>query len=179
VKPFRKGLHDRYGAQRANGPKLPSESEAREQLTDEAMISYVTDGGHVMYEWSNEDLVVSYISGDTAQIARALGSVVGSGSWIVKIAKIVKIVKIVKTVVAYVAPDDPIHLLLPEEVAHETSSNGGCCGWWMSPRPSRRVAFPCRFRVGPGGAAGPLLPANSGPGSWRCPQDAQSSSPRR
>jgi predicted acetyltransferase len=108
VEPFRKALQDRYGAQRANGPKLPSKSEATEQLTDEAMMSYVTDGGHVAYEWSNEDLVVSYISGDTPAIARALWSVVGSGS------------SVVKNVVAYVAPDDPIHLLLAQEVSHET-----------------------------------------------------------
>jgi predicted acetyltransferase len=92
VGPFRRTLYERYGAQRANGPRLPSESEAREQLTDDGMMSYVTDGGHVVYEWSNEDLVVSYLSAVTPEIARTLWSVVGSGS------------SIVKNVVAYVAP---------------------------------------------------------------------------
>jgi predicted acetyltransferase len=154
VKPFRKSLHDRYGAQRANGPKLPSESEAREQLTDEAMISYVTDGGHVIYEWSNEDLVVSYISGDTAQIARALWSVVGSGS------------SIVKTVVAYVAPDDPIHLLLPEEVAHETYLKRWMLRVVDVPKAvSARGFSPAVSGSAPVALQDPLLPGNSG--SWQ------------
>jgi predicted acetyltransferase len=154
VKPFRQSLHDRYGAQRANGPKLPSESEAREQLTDEAMISYVTDGGHVIYEWSNEDLVVSYISGDTPQIARALWSVVGSGS------------SIVKTVVAYVAPDDPIHLLLPEEVAHETYLKRWMLRVVDVPKAvSARGFSPAVSGSAPVALQDPLLPANSG--SWQ------------
>jgi predicted acetyltransferase len=107
VEPFLKRLHDRYVAERANGPKLPTVSEAREQLTDEGMMSYVANGGHVVYEWAKEDLVVSYLSADTPEIARALWSVVGSGS------------SIVRSVVAYLAPGDPVQLLLPEEVAHE------------------------------------------------------------
>ena len=107
VEPFLTRLHDRYVVERANGPKLPTRSEAREQLIDEGMMSYVGDGGHVVYEWAKEDLVVSYLSADTPEIARALWSVVGSGS------------SIVRSVVAYVAPDDPIQLLLPEEIAHE------------------------------------------------------------
>ena len=107
VEPFLTRLHDRYVVERANGPKLPTRSEAREQLIDEGMMSYVGDGGHVVYEWAKEDLVVSYLSADTPEIARTLWSVVGSGS------------SIVRSVVAYVAPDDPIQLLLPEEIAHE------------------------------------------------------------
>ena len=108
VEPFMKSLQVRYAAQRANGPKLPSIAEAREHLTDEAMMSYVTEGGFVVFEWRKGDLVVSYLLADTPEIARALWSVVGSGS------------SIAKKVVAYVDPDDPIHLLLPEEVAHES-----------------------------------------------------------
>lgn len=109
VEPFRQRLHDGYAAQRANGPKLLTKPEAREQLTDDTMMSHLTTGGHVVYEWHKGDLVVPYLSADTLEIARALWSVVGSGS------------SIAKKVVAYVAPDDPIHLLLPEEVANETS----------------------------------------------------------
>ena len=108
VEPFIKSLQVRYAAQRANGPKLPSFAEAREHLTDDAMMSYVTEGGFVVFEWRKGDLVVSYLLADTPEIARALWSVVGSGS------------SIAKKVVAYVDPDDPIHLLLPEEVAHES-----------------------------------------------------------
>lgn len=108
VEPFLKNLHDRYAAHRANGPKLLSGADATEQLTGDGMMSYVTDGGHVVFEWHDNDLVVSYLMADTPEIARALWSVVGSGS------------SIAAKVDAYVAPDDPIHLLLPEEVAHET-----------------------------------------------------------
>jgi predicted acetyltransferase len=154
VEPFRKTLHDRYGAQRANGPKLPSESEAREQLTDDGMMSYVTDGGHVVYEWSNEDLVVSYISADTPEIARALWSVVGSGA------------SIVKNVVAYVAPDDPLHLLLPEEVAHETYLKR----WMLRVMDVPKAVSARGFSPAVTGSAAvalqdPLLPGNSG--SWQ------------
>lgn len=108
MEPFRKSLMDRYVRQRANGPKLLSVAEATEQLTDTEMMSYVTDGGFVVYEWHDGDLVVSYLLGDTPEITRALWAVVGSGS------------SVAKKVLAYVAPDDPIHLLLPEEVAHES-----------------------------------------------------------
>ncbi len=108
VEPFLKSLGDGYAARRANGPKLPTVAEAKEQLTDEGMMSYLTDGGHVVYEWHEGDLFVSYLSAKNPEIARSLWSVVGSGS------------SIAKKVLAYVAPDDPIHLLLPEEVANET-----------------------------------------------------------
>jgi predicted acetyltransferase len=107
VEPFRKSLLDRYVSQRANGPKLPTVAEAREHLTHDEMMSYVTEGGHVVFEWHEGDLVVSYLCADTPEVARALWSVVGSGS------------SIATKVVAYLSPDDPIHLLLPEEVAHE------------------------------------------------------------
>lgn len=108
VEPFLRTLHERYTAQRANGPKLPTAAEAKRQLTGDGMMSYVTGGGHVVFTWRGDDLAVSHLSADTPDVARALWSVVGSGS------------SIAKNVVAYVAPDDPIHLLLPEEVANET-----------------------------------------------------------
>jgi len=154
VEPFLQTLRDHYCAQRANGPKLPSLPEAREQLTDDGMMSYFTDGGHVVYEWSNEDLVVSYIGADTAQIARALWSVVGSGS------------SIVKNVVAYVAPDDPIHLLLPEEVAHEMYLKR----WMLRVLDAPKAIAARGFSPAVTGSAevtlnDPLLPENSG--SWR------------
>lgn len=150
---FLRSLHDRYAAQRSNGPKLPTESEAREQLTDDGMISYLTEGGHVSYEWQENDLVVSYISADTPEVSRALWSVVGSGS------------SIVRKIVAYVAPDDPIHLLLPEEVAHETYLRR-----WMLRLLDVPKAIAARgFSPAVTGSAAvalddPLLPGNSG--SW-------------
>lgn len=154
VGPFLQTLRDRYSAERANGPKLPTPSEAREQLTDEATMSYFTHGGHVSYEWSNEELVVSYLSADTPQIARALWSVVGSGS------------SIVKNVVAYVAPDDPIHLLLPEEVAHQMYLKR----WMLRVLDAQKAIAERGFPPAVTGSAAlvltdPLLPGNAG--SWR------------
>lgn len=154
VESFRKSLLDRYVAQRANGPKLLSLAEAKEQLTDDAMMSYVTDGGHVVYEWHEGDLVVSYLSADTPDIARALWAVVGSGS------------SIAKKVVAYVAPDDPIHLLLPEEVAHETNVKH----WMLRVMDAPKAVAARGFSPAVTGSAqvllaDPLLPDNRG--SWR------------
>jgi predicted acetyltransferase len=154
VGPFLKSLHDRYVAHRASGPKLPTEAEAREQLTDDGMMSYFADGGHVVYEWAKEDLVVSYLSADTPEIARALWSVVGSGS------------SIVKNVLAYVAPHDAIHLLLPSEVAHETYLKR----WMLRVMDARQAVAARGFSPMVTGSApvaldDPLLPGNAG--SWQ------------
>ena len=154
VEPFRTSLGDSYTAHRANGPKLPTVTEAKEQLTDDAMMSYVTDGGHVVFEWRKADLVMSYLSADTPEIARALWSVVGSGS------------SVAKKVVAYVAPDDPIHFLLPEEVAHETSVKH----WMLRVMDAPKAIAARGFSPEVTGSAmlvldDPLLPGNTG--SWR------------
>lgn len=154
VEPFLKSLHERYAAQRANGPKLPTVAEAKEQLTDADMMSYVTDGGHVVYEWDKGDLVVSYLSGDTPEITRALWSVVGSGS------------SIAKKVVAYLAPDDPIHLLLPEEVAHETQLKRWMLRVMDAPKAIAARGFSSAVTVSAAlTIEDSLLPGNSG--SWR------------
>ncbi|MHB8184800.1 MAG: GNAT family N-acetyltransferase [Dermatophilaceae bacterium] len=39
---FRQRLHDGYAAQRANGPRRLSEADAKEQITGDGMMSYVT-----------------------------------------------------------------------------------------------------------------------------------------
>jgi predicted acetyltransferase len=154
VGPFMTSLQDRYAAQRANGPKLLSVGEAKEHLTGDAMMSYVSDGGFVVYEWHKDDLVVSYLLADTPKTARALWSVVGSGS------------SIAKKVVAYVDPDDPIHLLLPEEVAHECQLKR----WMLRVLDVPKAIAARGFSPGITGAAtlslnDPQLPGNSG--SWR------------
>ena len=154
VEPFLKSLHNGYAEQRASGPRLLSVADASEQLTGDGMMSYITDGGHVVFEWHGEDLVVSYLSADTAEIARALWSVVGSGS------------SVATKVEAYVAPDDPIHLLLPEEVAHETYLKRWMLRIMDAPEAVAARGFPS---TATGSAAvtlvDPLLPGNSG--SWR------------
>lgn len=154
LEPFRQRLHDGYAARRANGPKLLSEADAKEQLTSDEMMSYVTDGGHVVFEWSDDELVVSYLSAEAPEIARALWSVVGSGS------------SIAKKVVAYVAPDDPIHLLLPEEVAHQTHVKR----WMLRVMDAPKAVAARGFSPAVTGSAAfvledPLLPGNGG--SWR------------
>jgi predicted acetyltransferase len=154
VEPFVKSVHDRYSAQRASGPKLPSVADAREQLTGDGMMSYVTDGGHVVFEWRRDDLVVSYLSADTPETARALWSVVGSGS------------SIATKVEAYIAPDDPIHLLLPEEVAHETYLKR----WMLRIMDAPKAVAARGFSPAVTGSAAvtlvdPLLSGNCG--SWR------------
>jgi len=154
LEPFRQSLNDGYAAQLANGPKMLSAAEAKEQLLGDGAMSFLTDGGHVVYEWRKENLEVSYLQADTPKTARALWSVVGSGS------------SIAKKVVAYVAPDDPIHLLLPDEVAHETYVKR-----WMFRVMDVPKAIAARgfSPVVTGSVAlaleDPLLPGNSG--SWR------------
>ncbi|MHB8273579.1 MAG: hypothetical protein ACYDC9_02235 [Dermatophilaceae bacterium] len=88
------------------------------------------------------------------ETARALWSVVGSGS------------SIAKKVVAYVAPDDPIHLLLPEEVAHETYVKR----WMLRVMDAPKAVAARGFSPAVTGSAAlalgdPLRPGNSG--SWR------------
>lgn len=154
VEPFLAGLHERYVSQRANGPKLPTATEAGELLTDAGMMSYLTTGGHVVYEWAKEDLVVSYLAADTPEVARALWSVVGSGS------------SVARNVRAYVAPLDAIHLLLPEEVDHETYLKR----WMLRVLDVRKAVAARGFPPGLTGSAAfalqdQLLPDNGG--SWQ------------
>jgi predicted acetyltransferase len=99
-----------YAAQRANGAKLLTAGELDDAL-DADSFSYFTDDGCVLYEWHEGNLVVSCLLAGSEATARALWSVVGSGS------------SVAKQVHAYVSPDDPIHLLLPEEAAHDVQQH--------------------------------------------------------
>ena len=154
VKSCLRSLHDWYAALRASGPRLPSEADVRKEFTDDGVMSYVTDGGHVVFAWHDNDLLVSSLCADTPEVTRALWSLVGSGS------------SIATRVKAYVAPDDPIHLLLPEEVAHETSLQR----WMLRVMDAPRAVAARGFSPGVAGTAGvavedQLLPLNSG--QWR------------
>jgi predicted acetyltransferase len=100
-------LSRRYAAQRANGPKLLSRAELERALTDADGFSYVAEDGFVLYEWDGHTLGVTCLVALSEATARALWAVVGTGS------------SIARTVHAYVSPDDPIHLLLPEEASHD------------------------------------------------------------
>ncbi len=92
---------------RANGPREETEAELREDLADDALFAYVADDGFVVYGWDGQDLVVYELRAGDAATARALWSVVGSGS------------SIAKNVYAYLAPDDPVHWLVGETVARD------------------------------------------------------------
>jgi predicted acetyltransferase len=154
VEPLRQSLCDGYAAQRANGPQLPCGADAKEQLTGDGMMSYVTDGGHIVFQWRDSDLMVSSFLADTPEIARALWSLVGSGS------------SIAKKVEAYVAPDDPIHLLLPEEVGHQTYLKRWMLRVMDAPKAVAARGFPATTHVSAAvSLVDPLLSGNSG--SWR------------
>jgi predicted acetyltransferase len=114
----------------------------------------LADDGFVFYEWDGGNLVVTCLVAGSEATARALWSVVGSGS------------SIVKQVHAYVSPDDPISLLLPQEAAHEVVQTR-----WMFRLLNAPAAIASRGmaeRVS--GSAllsltDPLLPSQSG--TWR------------
>ena len=93
-------VRDSFTGSRACGPKEDGEAEQRETLEDSAMFTYVADRGFVTYGWEGSTLVVYQIVAADADTARALWRVVGSGS------------SISKRIHAYLAPDDPIHLVL-------------------------------------------------------------------
>ena len=68
---------------------------------------YAADDGFVIYGWEKQDLVVHCMVAGSVATARALWSVVGSGS------------SVAKKVLAYLAPDDPIHHVLDESVSED------------------------------------------------------------
>jgi len=144
-------LTDRYTTQNANGAKLLTADEILDSLTENGSFSYFTDDGFVFYEWRQTNLFVTCMVAPTEASARALWSVVGSGS------------SVAKTVHAHVSPDDPIHLLLPEEVAHDARHTR-----WMLRVLDAPQAISLRgFPSGVSGSAAltiedPMLPSQSG-----------------
>jgi predicted acetyltransferase len=89
---------------RTSGPLVHDVDDTRETLRDPTVFSYLADDGFVLYGWQGSDLRVHELTAGSEQTARALWSVVGSGS------------SVARTVHAYVAPRDPLHLLLGEGV---------------------------------------------------------------
>ena len=88
---------------RASGPLDNAASEVRESLEDDDVFGYVADDGYCLYGWHpGGALLVQELVAGSEQTARALWSVVGSGS------------STAKTVHAYVDPRDPLVLLLGE-----------------------------------------------------------------
>src|SRR5680860_839419 len=144
-------LTEHYVGQNASGPKLLSTAEIEEALTDAESFSYLTDSGFVFYTWHEQDLLVTCMAASTEASARALWSVVGSGS------------SVAKRVHAYVSADDPIHLLLPEEVNKATRH----ARWMLRILDARRAVAARGFPADVSGSAtfsltDPLLPGQSG-----------------
>jgi predicted acetyltransferase len=100
-------MHRHYAHARANGPKDETEVELREQLAEDSVFGYLSDDGFVVYGWEGEALVVYQLQAGDAETARALWSVVGSGS------------SIAKTVYAYLPADDAVHWLVGDTVARD------------------------------------------------------------
>ncbi|HYJ68082.1 MAG TPA: GNAT family N-acetyltransferase [Nocardioidaceae bacterium] len=92
----------------ASGPKELDADTTRYSLADPKLYCYRTDDGLLMYAWAKGEFVVHHLTAGSEQSARALWSLVGSGS------------SVAKTVHAYVSPHDPVHLLLPDTASSET-----------------------------------------------------------
>jgi predicted acetyltransferase len=92
-----------HTAGRISGPLAWEESKVAEWLGDEDNFGYIADDGFVVYNWDDSDLRVDEIIAGSESTARALWATVGSGS------------SIASNVKAFIAPNDPVHLLVDSE----------------------------------------------------------------
>jgi predicted acetyltransferase len=104
-----------HAAGRVSGPLVWAESKVAEWLEDEDNFGYLADDGFVVYNWDDSDLRVDEIIAESEATARALWATVGSGS------------SIASNVKAYVAPNDPVHLL----VEHEADKHAQLQRWML------------------------------------------------
>ncbi len=146
-------LHERA---RITGPRDRSADEVRRSLEKDEVFSYLADDGFCRYSWHGPDdgeLVVHELVAGSESTARALWSVVGSGS------------STVQTVHAYVSPRDPLPLLLGDNLALAGEQNR-----WMlrvidlAGAVTTRGFPPAAAAAVPLEVDDPLLPANTG--SW-------------
>jgi predicted acetyltransferase len=84
-------------------------------LGDEENFAYLADDGFVVYNWDGSDLRIDELVAGSEPTARALWATVGSGS------------SIARTVNAFVAPHDPVHLL----VSHEADKQAQIQRWML------------------------------------------------
>lgn len=102
-------------AGRESGMLRWPEAKVREWLAESDTFCYLADDGFVVYGWEGSDLRVDELIAGSEATARALWATVGSGS------------SIAKSVHAYVAPHDPVHLLL----GHEAESTAQVQRWML------------------------------------------------
>jgi predicted acetyltransferase len=100
---------------RHGGPIDRGEDYFRGLLENEGVFAYLADDGFLAYGWDGNDrLRVRRCVAGSAETARTLWAVVGSGS------------SVAETVSAYVAPDDPLLWLLRDRSDHDVRRVG-----WM------------------------------------------------
>ncbi len=99
-----RAVHERDGT---SGPLAHTEEETRHLLGNADAFSYRCEDGFCSYRWEGDDLLVRELTAGSTASARALWSVVGSGS------------STAGTVHAYVSPRDPVPLLLDAPVKTE------------------------------------------------------------
>jgi predicted acetyltransferase len=90
---------------RESGPLQWPIREVRRWLDEEETFAYLAGEGFVVYRWEESDLTVDELIALSPGTTRSLWGLVGSGA------------SIAQWVHAYVAPHDPIHLLLGREAA--------------------------------------------------------------
>lgn len=83
-----------------SGPMLQSVATLRGTLERDELIAYVVDGGHVLYDLSQDALTVEELVASTPEAAATLWGVVGSGS------------SAVPTVHTHLDPRDPVALVV-------------------------------------------------------------------
>jgi predicted acetyltransferase len=93
---------------RESGPVVWPAREVRRWLDEEDTFAYLADDGFVAYRWTDSDLTVDELIALSPDTIRSLWGLVGSGA------------SIAASVHAYVAPHDPIHLLLGREATKAT-----------------------------------------------------------
>jgi predicted acetyltransferase len=92
-----------HTAGRINGPLVWPEVKVAEWLGEDSSFCYLAEDGFVVYGWQGGKLRVEELVAGSESTARALWSVVGSGS------------SIASEVDAYLSPDDPAHFLVAKE----------------------------------------------------------------
>jgi predicted acetyltransferase len=92
-----------HSSGRVSGPLVWPEARVAEWLGEDSSFCYLADDGFVVYGWQSGKLRVEELVAGSEATARALWSVVGSGS------------SISTEVDAYISPDDPAHLLVAKE----------------------------------------------------------------
>jgi predicted acetyltransferase len=141
---------------RHGGPIDRGEPFMRDVLADERVYSYLADDGFLAYGWKDGSrrLAVHRCVAGSAETARALWAVVGSGS------------SIAETVDAFVAPDDPLLWLLRDRSEDEVRRVSWMLRVLDAPAAVAARGFPTAVSVDvPLVVADEQRPGNAG--SWR------------